>query len=99
MDRDVLERRRGSRCVDYLQQHGAAVLVKEFRRWVDVVVCSRVRAPDHHYGVAWGVARGGVVHAVVVYWRLEEVGVLFEPGVVFVRFGEERGEGHTILGC
>lgn len=79
MDRDVLEAGRGAGCVDYLEQHGPAVLVEELRRRVDVVVCSRVGTADDHYGVARGVSRRGVVHAVVVYGGLEEVRVGFQP--------------------
>lgn len=58
-------------CVDGFEEHGSPVLVEEFGRGVEVVVCSGVGTADDHDCVAGGV--GGVVDAVVVDGGLEEV--------------------------
>lgn len=79
MDRNVLEGGRGAGFIDGAEEHGAFILVKEFRGRVDVVVCSGVGAADYHYCVALRGGGGGVVDAVVVYRGLEEVGVGFQP--------------------
>lgn len=55
MDRYVYECWWLGCCVDGFEEHGAAVLVEEFGRGVEVVVCSRVGAADDHDGVAGGV--------------------------------------------
>jgi len=79
VDGDVLWGRRGGRGVNCFEEHGAAVLVEEFGGAVDVVVGAGVGAADYHYCVAGGSRGGGVVDAVVVYRRLEEVRISFEP--------------------
>jgi hypothetical protein len=83
-------------------------LVEEFGRGVEVVVCSGVGAANDHDCVAGGV--GGVVDAVVVDGRLEEVRVGFEPVVALemvavcvaryrdgLPFGDVEGRGeHSV---
>lgn len=59
--------------LDGFEEHSAFVLVEEFGRGVDVVVCSSIRAAYDHDG------HGIVVDAVVVDWRFEEMGILVEP--------------------
>ena len=56
-----------------LEQHPAFVLVEELRRLVDVVVCAGIGSAHDHdsHRIA--------VDAVVVDWRLEQVGVFAEP--------------------
>lgn len=71
--------------LDGLEEHSAFVLVEEFGRRVDVVVCSCVGAAYDHDG------HGIVVDAVVVDRRFEEVGILAEP------FREVQGGEHG--GC
>ena len=78
--------------VDDFEEHAAAVLVEPFGGLVDVVVCSGVGAADDLGGLAMGLGNSKgerchdcdilVVDAVVVDWRFEEVGVLFEPSLV-----------------
>ena len=63
----------GKRGVDYFQQHGAFVLVEPFCSFVDVVVCSFVGTAHYHDGYII------VVDTVVVYRRLEHVGVFCYP--------------------
>lgn len=55
MDGDVYERRWAGGCIDRFEEHGASVLVEEFWRGVEVVICSRVGSADDHDGVAGGV--------------------------------------------
>lgn len=59
--------------LDCFEEHSAFVLVEEFGRGVDVVVCSSVGAAYDHDG------HGIVVDAVVVDRRFEEMGILAEP--------------------
>ena len=53
------------------------MLIEEFRGGVDVEIGAGVGAADDHDGHA---DFGGLMDAVVVHGRLEEMGVLFEPG-------------------
>lgn len=79
LDGNILERGWISGCVDGLEKHRSSMLIEELRGGVNVVVCSRVGAADNHDGVA-GCGRGGrVVDAVVIYWRLKEMRIGFEP--------------------
>lgn len=57
--------------VNDLEEHGAFILVEPFGGFVDVVVGSGVGSSYDHDGNIF------VVHAVVVDWGFEEVGVLF----------------------
>lgn len=54
MYRDVDEGVWGGRGVDCFEKHGAMILVEEFRRAVDVIVCSGVWTTDDHDGEAGG---------------------------------------------
>ena len=63
-----------------------------------MVVCTSVGAADDHDGVAGG--GGGVVDAVVINGRLEEVRVGFEPVAVSSSCRIVRDMGMlTISGC
>lgn len=78
MDSDVLESmRRCGRVCHGFEEHGASVLIEEFRGGVDVVVCSCVGSADDHDGVSGG--SGWMVDAVVVDGGLEKMGIGFEP--------------------
>lgn len=81
MDRNVNGGMRVCGRVHGLEQHGAFVLVEEFGCGVDVVVCTGVGTAYHHDGKTGCGRGGGVIDAVVVHRGLEEVGVVFEPGV------------------
>lgn len=85
MDGCIVERRRGGAGVDSFEEHGAAVLVEEFRSRVDVVVCAGVGSADDHHGVSLCGGGGWVVDAVVVNGGLEEVSVFGEPVVLCKR--------------
>lgn len=61
------------------------MLVKEFGRRVDVVICARIGPANDHNGVSFCGRGGGVVDAVVVDGGLEKVGVFFKPVVESVR--------------
>lgn len=71
--------------VNGLEEHGAFVLEEEFGGGVYVEVGAGVGAADDHYCHA---DLGGLVDTIVVYGRLEEVGVFFEPVVVKQRCGQ-----------
>ena len=55
------------------------MLIEELWSCIDVVVCSRIGPADDHNGQTPSGRGGGVVDAVVIDRRLEEVGVVFEP--------------------
>lgn len=57
------------------------MLVKEFGGGVDVVVGSRIRSSDDHDGQPARGWIGRMVDAVVVDGRLQEMRVIFEPGI------------------
>lgn len=73
MDGDVYKGMWRGGGIDGLQQHGAAVLVKELWCGVDVVICSGIWAANHHHGQTGCPRRGWMVDAVVVNGWLEKV--------------------------
>lgn len=87
MDGDVLWLWWAGRGVNCFEEHRAAVLVEEFGGAVDVVVGAGVGAADYHYSIAGGSRGGGVVDAVIVDGRLEEMGVSFEPAEILLLGG------------